>query len=69
MQVIVDDDEEKVWTIYDAGPKTVRCPIVCLPPASGKADIFFKQILALSAKGYRVIAVSVNLHYNNTLPL
>lgn len=54
----MDDDEEKVWTIYDAGPRSVRCPLICLPPASGKADIFYKQILALTARGYRILAVS-----------
>jgi hypothetical protein len=35
----------------------VKVPLVCLPPVSGTADVFFKQILALSAKGIRVIAV------------
>ena len=59
--------------MYDAGPKTVRCPIVFLPPASGTADIFFKQLLALSSAGYRVMSVSkimmimilsVNIHYD-----
>ena len=57
-QLCVDDDSEKVWTLYDTGPKSVRCPLMCMPPASGKADIFFKQMLALSASGYRVIGVS-----------
>lgn len=46
------------WKVYDSNPKTIKCPLVCLPPVSGTADIFFKQILGLSAKGYRVIAVS-----------
>ncbi len=52
------DEEDKVWIVYDAGPKTVRCPLVFLPPASGTADVFFKQILALSSLGYRVMSVS-----------
>ena len=58
-QIIVDDDGERPWSLYDAGPKSVRCPIMFLPPASGRADVFFKQILGLSATGYRVIGVSV----------
>ena len=29
-----------------------------MPPASGKADVFFKQIIALSTAGFRVVAVS-----------
>jgi hypothetical protein len=45
------------WKLYDSGPKSVKVPLVCLPPVSGTADVFFKQILALSAKGIRVIAV------------
>jgi hypothetical protein len=44
--------------VYDAGPRSVKCPLICFPPASGTADVFFRQILALSAVGYRVIAVS-----------
>jgi len=35
----------------------VKVPLVCLPPVSGTADVFFKQILSLSAKGIRVMAV------------
>lgn len=62
LQVVVDDDNSKEWTMYDAGPKTVKCPIVCFPPASGTADVFFRQILALTSAGYRVIAVSFVLY-------
>ena len=49
------------WKVYDSNPKSVKCPLVCLPPVSGTADIFFKQILGLSAKGYRVISVSIKV--------
>lgn len=56
--VDTDLEEDKVWVVYDAGPKTVRCPIVFLPPASGTADVFFKQLLALSSAGYRVMSVN-----------
>lgn len=44
--------------MYDAGPRSVKCPLICFPPASGTADVFFRQILALTAVGYRVISVS-----------
>ena len=54
----MDSNDEKEWLIYDAGPRNVRCPLICLPPASGTADVFFKQILTLSSLGYRVISVS-----------
>ena len=59
MQVCVDENGSQTWTLYDAGPKTVRCPLVCLPPVSGRADTFFKQVLPLSARGYRVISVFI----------
>ena len=58
IQIIVDDDNSKEWTLYEAGPKTVKCPLICFPPASGTADVYFRQILGLSALGYRVIGVS-----------
>lgn len=57
-QIIVDDDDSKVWSLYDAGPKSVRCPIIFLPPVSGTAEVFFQQVLALTGWGYRVISVS-----------
>lgn len=58
-QIIVDDDDSKVWSLYDAGPRSIRCPLIFLPPVSGTADVFFQQILALTGWGYRVIAVSM----------
>ncbi|XP_046862654.1 maspardin-like [Xenia sp. Carnegie-2017] len=62
-KVIVDPMTEKSWTIYDAGPRNVRCPLICLPPVSGTADIFFKQILSLSSLGYRVISVEYPVYW------
>lgn len=56
-QIIVDDDNSKEWTLYDAGPKSIKCPLICFPPASGGADVYFRQILGLSAAGFRVIGV------------
>lgn len=58
LQFVVDEDESKEWKVYDAGPRSVKCPLICFPPASGTADVFFRQILALTAVGYRVISVS-----------
>lgn len=62
-KVVVDDDNSKEWTMYDAGPKTVKCPLVCFPPASGTADVFFRQILGLTTAGYRVIAVEYPVYW------
>eukprot|EP00249_Psilotum_nudum_P016234 c25736_g1_i2 orf=226-1389(+) len=45
----------KQWRYYDFGPKSCP-PLVCLSGTAGTADVFYKQILSLSMKGYRVIA-------------
>lgn len=62
-KVVVDDDNSKEWTMYDAGPKTVKCPLVCFPPASGTADVFFLQMLGLTTAGYRVISVEYPVYW------
>ncbi|CAG9820986.1 unnamed protein product [Phaedon cochleariae] len=62
--IVVDIDNSKGWKVYDCGPKTVRCPLICLPPVSGTADIFFKQALALSAKGIRVLSAEAPVYWN-----
>ncbi|KAK7063115.1 Maspardin [Halocaridina rubra] len=63
-QIVVDNDALKVWKLYDAGPRSVRCPLVCLPPVSGTADAFYKQILPLTARGYRIISVEYPVYWN-----
>lgn len=63
-RIVVDTDNSKGWRIYDCGPKTVNCPLICLPPVSGTADIFFKQALALSAKGIRVISAESPVYWS-----
>ncbi|KAK0070077.1 maspardin-like isoform X1 [Biomphalaria pfeifferi] len=62
-KIIVDDDNSKEWTLYEAGPKTVKSPLICFPPASGTADVYFRQVLGLSALGYRVIAVEYPIYW------
>ncbi|ESO87578.1 hypothetical protein LOTGIDRAFT_166459 [Lottia gigantea] len=62
-KIIVDDDNRKEWSLYDAGPKSIKCPLVCFPPASGQADIYFRQILALTAVGFRVISVEYPVYW------
>ena len=54
----------KGWRVYDCGPKNVKSPLICLPPVSGTADIYFKQALALSAKGIRVISAEAPVYWN-----
>ena len=50
----------QVWQLFDCGPRGVTCPVVLLPPVSGTADCYYLQLMALSAKGYRVIAVGAH---------
>ncbi|XP_050971974.1 maspardin isoform X2 [Labeo rohita] len=63
-RIIVDDDDSKVWSLYDAGPKNIRCPIIFLPPVSGTAEVFFQQVLALSGWGYRVISLQYPVYWD-----
>ncbi|KAL6501604.1 hypothetical protein OROGR_026737 [Orobanche gracilis] len=48
----------KQWRYYDFGPKVVP-PLICLPGTAGTADVFYKQIMSLAIKGYRVISVDI----------
>lgn len=50
--------------MFDCGPKSIKCPLLCLPPVSGSADIYFKQALSLSAKGIRVVSVEAPVYWN-----
>ncbi|XP_057510422.1 uncharacterized protein LOC130792852 isoform X1 [Actinidia eriantha] len=54
----------KQWRYYDFGPKIVP-PLICLPGTAGTADVFYKQIMALSSKGYRVISVDIPCVWNH----
>uniref|UniRef100_A0A914UNE3 Maspardin n=1 Tax=Plectus sambesii TaxID=2011161 RepID=A0A914UNE3_9BILA len=56
-KILTSEVSTQPWVSFDAGPKSVRCPLVFLPPVCGGADCFYKQLIALSAKGYRVIAL------------
>ncbi|KAI9076630.1 hypothetical protein K1719_041395 [Acacia pycnantha] len=54
----------KQWRYYDFGPKVVP-PLICLPGTAGTADVYYKQIMALSMKGYRVISVDIPRVWNH----
>lgn len=62
--ILVDNNSERGWRIYDTGPKSVRSPLICLLPVCGTADIYFKQILGLSAKGIRVISAEQPVYWS-----
>ncbi|CAN8237992.1 unnamed protein product [Cochlearia groenlandica] len=53
----------KQWRYYDYGPKTVP-PLICIPGIAGTADVYYKQIMSLSIKGYRVISVDIPRVWN-----
>ncbi|CAL0312930.1 unnamed protein product [Lupinus luteus] len=55
----------KQWRYYDFGPKSVA-PLICLPGTAGTADVYYKQIMSLSLKGYRVISVDIPRVWNHT---
>jgi len=63
-KICVDDDGKKEWTVYDMGSKEIRSPLICLPPVSARADVFFRQMLSLSSDGYRVISVEYPIYWN-----
>ena len=54
--------------MYEAGPKNVLCPLICLPPVCGTADCFFYVVMKLAEKGYRVISVGPPLPNLGVLP-
>ncbi|KAK8916901.1 hypothetical protein KSP39_PZI022837 [Platanthera zijinensis] len=54
----------KLWRYYDFGPKSVP-PLICLPGIAGTADVYYKQIMSLSMKGYRVISVDIPRVWNH----
>lgn len=54
----------KQWRYYDFGPKVVP-PLICIPSTAGSADVYYKQIMALSMKGYRVISVDIPRVWNH----
>jgi hypothetical protein len=49
---------------YDGGPRRGEV-LVCLPGASGTAEIFYKQMLSLCPKGYRVVLVQSPPYYTH----
>jgi len=64
-KVIVEQQSKKVWRYYDFGPKT-EVPVILLHGASGTAEVFYKQILSLGPKGFRVISVQYPGYMNYT---
>jgi maspardin len=65
IQVDEDASSDKFWSIYDNGPKSVSCPLICFPPVSGSAEVFFKQVMELPRRlNIRIIAVSYPTYWS-----
>ncbi|KAJ4957044.1 hypothetical protein NE237_013827 [Protea cynaroides] len=56
--------KSKQWRYYDFGPKVVP-PLICIPGTAGTADVYYKQIMSLSMKGYRVVSVDIPRIWNH----
>ncbi|CAM0910668.1 unnamed protein product [Alopecurus aequalis] len=54
----------KLWRYYDFGPKAVP-PLICIPGIASTADVYYKQIMSLSMKGYRVISIDIPQVWNH----
>ncbi|VUZ52832.1 unnamed protein product [Hymenolepis diminuta] len=44
--------------MYDTGPREISCPIVCLPPTTCDASIFYKVQTFLSNEKFRIISMN-----------
>lgn len=61
-QVLVRHQQREYrWRLYDHGPKSVRTPLLLLPPVSGTADVWYQQMLPLACQGFRCIALDYPL--------
>ena len=55
-----------IVSYYDYGPKSdEQIPLVCLHGIESNMAIFFKQIVSLAARGYRVISFSLPVVYDH----
>eukprot|EP00036_Acanthoecidae_sp_10tr_P019998 CAMPEP_0206314790 /NCGR_PEP_ID=MMETSP0106_2-20121207/15202_1 /ASSEMBLY_ACC=CAM_ASM_000206 /TAXON_ID=81532 /ORGANISM="Acanthoeca-like sp., Strain 10tr" /LENGTH=299 /DNA_ID=CAMNT_0053746163 /DNA_START=222 /DNA_END=1117 /DNA_ORIENTATION=+ len=59
------DGTIKTWSLYDYGTRSVKCPLVFLPPATGTADVFYKQLMSLGSAGFRVLAVDYPVYWTH----
>jgi len=60
-QISIGSVNERLWKYYDFGPKEAT-PLVCLAGASGTIDVFYRQMISLCPKGYRIISVQFDAY-------
>eukprot|EP00732_Lithocolla_globosa_P006379 Lithocolla_globosa_v1_NODE_7375_length_954_cov_37.926585.p1 type:complete len:299 gc:universal NODE_7375_length_954_cov_37.926585:44-940(+) len=58
-------DNKTEWKYYDYGPKTVRCPLICIPTTSGGAECYYKIMMTFGSQGYRVISAEYPNYYTH----
>uniref|UniRef100_H2YFZ7 Maspardin n=1 Tax=Ciona savignyi TaxID=51511 RepID=H2YFZ7_CIOSA len=64
-QIVLEDNGPKKWKYYDTGTRSdSTCPIICLPPACGTANMFYQQVVSLSSFGHRVIAIDYPIYWS-----
>lgn len=61
-QIVVDDDKE--WKMFDSGPRSIKFPLICLPPLGSGAEVFYKQMIFLTSLNYRVIALDYPVYWS-----
>lgn len=66
-QISIGSVNERVWKYYDFGPKEAT-PLVCIPGASGTADVFYRQMVRLSSFSFQFSSFSliflISLHFS-----
>jgi maspardin len=54
----------RTWRYYDLGPREA-IPLIMLHGATGTAEVFYRQMVALCPKGYRIITVQYPAYSNH----
>lgn len=52
----MEPNSKQVWRYFEAGPKDA-IPIIMLHGAAGTAEVYYRQIMSLCPKGYRIVSV------------
>lgn len=52
------------WVYYDWGPRQYAEPLLCLHPIVGSAESYYRVILSLAERGYRVISPQLPVYWS-----
>jgi len=57
-KIVLDSWSSTPWKYYDYGPKEEgTIPLILIPGVSGTAEVYFKQMISLCPKGFRLLSV------------